>query len=623
VNAAPSRQHLDDAKRHSPAARLCADSLDGRHQQAPAASVEADPRSLDGEPRRQQTSPPPRGTNARRDAGCSNLALPISEPNPTRLRRYAGPVALTTLLVCVTPILAVWWLRSSRVVSTALGMVIAMTLSLCASYLGRLFWERRARAGDLLFAELMLWGFLRRWRNERRVASALELLAPMSRAQSGVKDGLSAEAQASALEELSAALEATDPHTHGHSRRVARHAWMIARQLGLAPETVARIRAAAALHDVGKIYTPTSILRKPGPLTDEEFDVIKRHPVDGARMVAALGDGELRRIVRHHHERLDGTGYPDRLPGEEIPLGARIIAVADTFDAITSARPYRRPRSHKEALDVLKYEAGTQLDPQAVRAFCAIYSGRRPFLALWASLTSLPAHALAWLSGGVAGVAAAAQIAAVAAIATVGAATVAQPVGAQHSPRAVKSADMTGAGRAQPARAVSAQSPNRTNGRAHRPPRRLAGHAPAAGSHAQGASAASTSGTPGAPASAGEGNRSTPTQGGTGTGPAPTEGGKGEGATPTEVKGITPTPTEGGKGERPTPTEVKGKGPTPTEGKGPTPTEGGKGKGPTPIEVKGKGPTPTEGKGPTPTEGGKGKGPTPSEEGVRKGSTTG
>jgi HD-GYP domain-containing protein (c-di-GMP phosphodiesterase class II) len=88
---------------------------------------------------------------------------------------------------------------------------------------------------------------------------------------------------------------------------------------------------------------PASVLRKPGRLTDAEFDVVKRHPVDGARMAAVLGDEELTSIVRHHHERLDGTGYPSGLSGERIPIGSRIIAVADTFDAITSARPYRSP----------------------------------------------------------------------------------------------------------------------------------------------------------------------------------------------------------------------------------------------------------------------------------------
>ena len=141
------------------------------------------------------------------------------------------------------------------------------------------------------------------------------------------------------------------------------------------------------MHDVGKIQTPTSILHKADKLDDEEYEIVKRHPVDGATMVASLGDDELTAIVRHHHERLDGTGYPSGLAGDEIPLGARILAVADTFDAITSTRPYRPANPHKKALDILSAEAGTQLDPAAVKAFLECYSGRKP-LAFWSVLVN-------------------------------------------------------------------------------------------------------------------------------------------------------------------------------------------------------------------------------------------
>ena len=158
---------------------------------------------------------------------------------------------------------------------------------------------------------------------------------------------------------------------------------MIARGMGLPSEEVARVRAAAAVHDVGKLRTPKEILNKPGRLTNEEFDAIKRHSVDGAEMVAPLGDPALTVIVRHHHERLDGAGYPDHLAGDQIPLGARIVAVADTFDAVTSTRAYRGAARHREAIAILRHEAGTQLDPAAVRAFLSYYSGNRPAL-MWA-----------------------------------------------------------------------------------------------------------------------------------------------------------------------------------------------------------------------------------------------
>ena len=116
-------------------------------------------------------------------------------------------------------------------------------------------------------------------------------------------------------------------------------------------------------------------------------------------MVASLGDDELTAMVRHHHERFDGTGYPNGLAGEAIPIGARVIAVADTFDAVTSTRPYRPAHAHKKAIDILTAEAGAQLDPDAVRAFLSCYAGRRS-LALWTFLTNGPPRLASWLGGG-------------------------------------------------------------------------------------------------------------------------------------------------------------------------------------------------------------------------------
>jgi putative nucleotidyltransferase with HDIG domain len=165
---------------------------------------------------------------------------------------------------------------------------------------------------------------------------------------------------------------------HGHSRRVASYAGRIARELRLSPEEVASVETAALVHDVGKIYTPQEILHKPGRLTDRELAIVKLHARDGAEILADAGDPQLTEIVRHHHERLDGNGYPDGIAGSEIPLGSRIVAVADTFDAITSTRSYRPRRSHKEAIDILSNESGTQLDATVVAAFLACYVARRP-----------------------------------------------------------------------------------------------------------------------------------------------------------------------------------------------------------------------------------------------------
>jgi len=318
-----------------------------------------------------------------------------------RLIMYLPLVAAVTLLVAIMPVLLVWWLRASGLMTSFwAGAALGVTVALVTSYAGGAFWKTRTGSRDILFSELLLWGWLARWRNDRRLSAAADVLGLASARPQAVTDGrLTNEQKAGLLTQLSTSLEARDPYTHGHSRRVARHATNVAKRMGVASDQVAKIRAAAAMHDVGKLETPTAVLHKEAKLTDEEFAVIKRHPVDGAVMVATLEDDELTAMVRHHHERIDGTGYPDGLAGKAIPLGARIIAVADTFDAITSTRAYRRAHAHKKALDILEAEAGSQLDPGAVRAFCACYSGRRP-LALWTAASSGAPKLASWLGGG-------------------------------------------------------------------------------------------------------------------------------------------------------------------------------------------------------------------------------
>ena len=167
------------------------------------------------------------------------------------------------------------------------------------------------------------------------------------------------------------ALEARVPGSAAHGRRVAEMGGLVADRLGFEPCEVARVERAAEVHDVGKIIVSPEILQKPGALTACEFEEVQRHAVFGSRLVASLEDPVLTAIVRHHHERLDGSGYPDRLRGEEIPLGARIIAVVDSYDALTSARPYRDPLSQEAAISILKEEAGRTLDLEVVAAFAS------------------------------------------------------------------------------------------------------------------------------------------------------------------------------------------------------------------------------------------------------------
>ncbi|MGC8488194.1 MAG: HD-GYP domain-containing protein, partial [Clostridia bacterium] len=176
---------------------------------------------------------------------------------------------------------------------------------------------------------------------------------------------------------LMTALDAKDPYTRGHSMRVGRFAGMLAREMGLAEDMVEEVQRAAALHDVGKLGIPDAILNKPGQLTPHEMLVIQRHPLLGGAILSQIeGIGYSRDWVLHHHERWDGQGYPHSLAGEQIPLAARITAVVDAYDAMTTDRPYRQALPHQQALLEIQAAAGTQLDPQVVDAFLNMVQGR-------------------------------------------------------------------------------------------------------------------------------------------------------------------------------------------------------------------------------------------------------
>jgi HD-GYP domain-containing protein (c-di-GMP phosphodiesterase class II) len=169
---------------------------------------------------------------------------------------------------------------------------------------------------------------------------------------------------------LANALEARDRYTRGHSERVASLARGLALAAGLPASAADVVAQAGRLHDLGKIGVPEGVLRKAGPLTDEEWVLMRQHPLTGAQILAPLeffADGML--IVRHHHERFDGSGYPDGLRGTAIPLGARIVAVVDVYDALTSDRAYRPGYAHSEVVERLRREAGCTLDGDMVALF--------------------------------------------------------------------------------------------------------------------------------------------------------------------------------------------------------------------------------------------------------------
>lgn len=169
------------------------------------------------------------------------------------------------------------------------------------------------------------------------------------------------------------ALEEKDTYTIGHSRRVTQYSLMLANELNLSPLYIQKLQLAGLLHDIGKIGTPESILNKSGRLTDDEFDEIKRHPDRGADIIKNLKQlGEVIEWVRSHHERYDGRGYPNRLAGDEIPLGAAILGVADTYDAMTSDRSYRKGLPHEVALGEIKKCSGSQFNPIIADAFVRI-----------------------------------------------------------------------------------------------------------------------------------------------------------------------------------------------------------------------------------------------------------
>ncbi len=179
------------------------------------------------------------------------------------------------------------------------------------------------------------------------------------------------------LKTLILTIEARDRYTKNHSERVTAVALEIAKELGCSEQERDAIRFGGYLHDIGKIGVRDTVLLKPGKLTKEEFEEIKQHPVIGDNIIQPLGSFPLERLlIRHHHERFDGTGYPDGLKGEEIPLIARILAVADTYDSMTSTRPYRKGLSHEIAIDEIKRCSGTQFDPEVAKAFFQTPTGK-------------------------------------------------------------------------------------------------------------------------------------------------------------------------------------------------------------------------------------------------------
>ncbi|MFP4382512.1 MAG: HD domain-containing phosphohydrolase [Spirochaetia bacterium] len=179
---------------------------------------------------------------------------------------------------------------------------------------------------------------------------------------------------------LVSALEAKDPYTRGHSRNVSAIMVSFGDYLGLDRKEIDLYRISGELHDIGKIGIPDQILLKAGPLSDEEFEEIKKHPLLGEKIISSVPSlRNSANIIRHHHERFDGKGYPDGIGGEDIPFCSRLLSVADAYDALTSDRPYRRGKKHGDAMKVIEKAAGSQFCPEAVRILSEVSKKKYPY----------------------------------------------------------------------------------------------------------------------------------------------------------------------------------------------------------------------------------------------------
>lgn len=287
-------------------------------------------------------------------------------------------VLATTSVVVIPTFVAFALLVFSQPRPYLLAAVIASALlTTGAAIAGAALWARQPESAGVSFGDLMLWSWVRHRHAERTLAEATQALGldgsgrPRGEPTAGDGDRLEA------LLAIARALDSKSSYTLGHSRRVERHARRMGERLELEPTAIQELSLAASLHDVGNIALSDAITRKPGEPTLAERSAIEAHVLLGASIVDRAGSAAVIEGIRHHHEHWNGEGYPDRLNGLQIPLFARIISIAEAYDAMTSARPYRQGFGTRDAVAILRSEAGSQFDPDLVEIF--ISTLRKPF----------------------------------------------------------------------------------------------------------------------------------------------------------------------------------------------------------------------------------------------------
>ena len=286
-----------------------------------------------------------------------------------RTRPWDSILAVSTILLLSVSAWRYW--RSWQLTELPGQLAMVCALAFLAQAQVSMYYGELWHLSWWLYHGLLLVAFVTLivgWAIEARRAKSLIVFSRAVELRDSL-DGLRSTA-ADDLEALEAAVEAKDSYTRHHMGRVAEYAEAIAAEMGLSPEQIEVVSTAGRIHDVGKITVPDAVLLKPGRLTEQEFEVMKHHAARGEHIANASDVlKHVARVIRAHHERYGGGGYPDGLKGEEIPLEARIVAVADTFDALTSTRVYRPLRPWRDAVAELRRVAGTQLDPACVDAF--------------------------------------------------------------------------------------------------------------------------------------------------------------------------------------------------------------------------------------------------------------